>query len=93
MVKDLLLNVVRFFGLAFWIEIVTDKPNCTYYFGPFLSRGEAQMAEGGYVEDLREEGVQQLEVTVKRCKPQELTIFNEPEDLEWVKQPLRMIYQ
>ncbi|TVP68193.1 MAG: DUF1816 domain-containing protein, partial [Nodularia sp. (in: Bacteria)] len=61
-----------------WVEIVTQNPGCTYYFGPFLSSTDAKVALKGYVEDLEVEGAQGILVNVKRCKPGTLTI---PEDL------------
>jgi hypothetical protein len=73
----MLSKILEFLGLAFWVEIVTDNPKCTYYFGPFLSAKEAEAARGGYIEDLENEGAQGIAVTVKRCKPSNLTIFDE----------------
>jgi len=39
-----------------WVEIATEAPHCTYYFGPFNSVGEAQLNQRGYIEDLQQEG-------------------------------------
>ncbi|NEQ20449.1 MAG: DUF1816 domain-containing protein [Microcoleus sp. SIO2G3] len=75
--KEVLIKILQFLGLAFWVEIVTDNPCCTYYFGPFFSNEEAQAAKNGYVEDLENEGAQGIVVSVKRCKPSKLTIFDE----------------
>jgi hypothetical protein len=75
--KEVLIKILHFLGLAFWVEIVTDNPRCTYYFGPFFSDKEAQTAKGGYVEDLENEGAQGISVSVKRCKPTTLTIFDD----------------
>ena len=75
--KEVLIKVLNLLGLALWVEIVTDNPRCTYYFGPFFSTQEAQEAKGGYVEDLENEGAQGISVTVKRCKPTNLTIFDD----------------
>jgi len=61
-------------GLAWWIEVATGSPRCTYYFGPFSSVGEANAAQAGYVEDLEKEGAQEIVVDVKRCRPGQLTI-------------------
>ena len=36
-------------GKAWWIEIKTNQPACTYYFGPFDSELEAMAAKGGRV--------------------------------------------
>ena len=75
--KELVLQFLNLVGLAHWVEIVTTAPRCTYYFGPFLSRGEAEMAHRGYLEDLQGENAQGIVVTIKRCKPQDLTIFEQ----------------
>ena len=75
--KEVLIKILHFFGWAFWIEVVTTKPKCTYYFGPFLSEPEAIAAQSGYIEDLEVEGAQGIAVAIKRCKPSNLTIFDE----------------
>lgn len=75
--KEVVIKILQFLGLAFWVEIVTDNPRCTYYFGPFLSEKEASDAKNGYVEDLENEGAQGIVVKIKRCKPSDLTIFDE----------------
>lgn len=63
--------------LPWWVKIETQVPVCTYYFGPFESRREAQAHRGGYVEDLEGEGAQGLQVVIEQGNPQELTIFDE----------------
>ncbi|MEC4818377.1 MAG: DUF1816 domain-containing protein [Scytonema sp. PMC 1069.18] len=75
--KELLINVFQGVGFAWWVEIVTQNPRCTYYFGPFLSSADAQVALKGYVEDLEQEGAQGISVNVKRCKPDALTIADD----------------
>lgn len=79
--KELFTNILNLLGQAWWVEIITDKPRCTYYFGPFTSAQEAETFKPGYLEDLEKEGAQGIQVSVKRCKPTELTIFDETEDL------------
>jgi hypothetical protein len=64
-------------GLAWWVEIFTHKPNCTYFFGPFISLDEANAAQPGYVEDLEGENAQGIVVKIHRCRPKELTIFDD----------------
>jgi hypothetical protein len=76
-IKELLIKFLEVIGLAFWIEVKTDKPTCIYYFGPFLSKSEAIAAQSGYIEDLQNEGTQGINAIIKRCKPQTLTIFDE----------------
>ncbi|HEY9852257.1 MAG TPA: DUF1816 domain-containing protein [Leptolyngbyaceae cyanobacterium] len=58
-----------------WAEITTVKPCCIYYFGPFQELIEAKNASFGYVEDLKTEASQVIEVTLKRCQPDVLTIY------------------
>lgn len=79
MKDDLLLKVLDSVGFACWAEIITDYPRCTYYFGPFISKQEAETAKDGYIEDLEREGAQGISVIIKRCKPYDLTICEENE--------------
>jgi hypothetical protein len=72
--KETLINTANNLGLAWWVEIVTQNPRCTYYFGPFLNSVDAKLATKGYIEDLESEGAQGITVNVKRCKPDSLTI-------------------
>ncbi|PSB03426.1 DUF1816 domain-containing protein [Merismopedia glauca] len=71
--KEQLINILDLVGLAWWVEIVTDQPKCTYYFGPFLNAQEAHEAKTGYFEDLQAESAQGIKMVVKRCKPTQLT--------------------
>ncbi|MBC6452706.1 MAG: DUF1816 domain-containing protein [Hormoscilla sp. SP5CHS1] len=75
--KELMISSLNALGLAWWVEIVTDTPRCTYYFGPFTNKNEAEVAQSGYIEDLEKEGAIGITVVVKRCKPINLTIFEE----------------
>lgn len=77
--NEIWLSVLESVGLAWWVEIVTSTPACTYYFGPFSSSQEAETHKPGYIQDLKEEGAQGLKVVVKRCKPTQLTVFDENE--------------
>jgi hypothetical protein len=79
--KELWLRFLSLMGLAHWVEITTTSPRCTYYFGPFASRASAEDAHFGYLEDLKEEGAQGIQVVIKQCKPRDLTIFEEGEDV------------
>ncbi|MGK7874005.1 MAG: DUF1816 domain-containing protein [Xenococcaceae cyanobacterium] len=60
---------------GWWIEICTAKPICIYYFGVFDSRGEAELAKNGYIEDIDKEGSELISIHIKRCQPKQLTIF------------------
>lgn len=72
--KDSLISVLEQSRLALWVEIVTEQPRCTYYFGPFAFAKSAQEAVSGYIEDLKHESAQVIAVTFKRVQPRELTI-------------------
>ncbi|MBE9028150.1 DUF1816 domain-containing protein [filamentous cyanobacterium LEGE 11480] len=77
--KDILTGSLNAFGLAWWVEITTENPTCLYYFGPFNNAATAEIHKPGYIEDLNREGAQKIQVVVKRCKPKELTVFDETE--------------
>jgi Domain of unknown function (DUF1816) len=76
-IQEIWLDALEFFGLAWWIEIVTERPNCTYYFGPFASEKEAKAHKSGYVEDLESEASEGIRVQIERCKPSQITIDRE----------------
>lgn len=75
--KEFMISLLNFFGWAFWVEVVTETPRCTYYFGPFMSKKEAETAKAGYIEDLLQEGAQGISLKIKRCKPLNLTVYDE----------------
>lgn len=77
--QDFLISLLQLFGLAWWVEATTDSPRCTYYFGPFLTYRSANTEMAGYVDDLRQEGALGIKTAIKRCKPVQLTIFDETE--------------
>jgi len=76
-VKATFLSVLEELRLAWWVEIVTNKPQCTYYFGPFACFKEAELALPGYTEDLEDEESLGIAVAIKRCQPKDLTIFED----------------
>lgn len=78
--KEILTEILNAIGWAYWVKIETKQPNCTYYFGPFANFQEAKLSKVGYVEDLNQEGATGITIEIKRCKPRELTIFNEREE-------------
>ncbi len=79
-IEDVFTSYLEKLGLAWWLEIVTDRPPCTYYFGPFLSAKEAEVACSGFLDDLKQEGVEGIAFEIKQCQPLALTI--EPEEVE-----------
>lgn len=72
--KEVVTGFVRSLTAAWWVEITTAAPRCTYYFGPFTNIVEANHAQFGYVEDLTDEGAEKIIVTIKRCQPKVLTM-------------------
>jgi hypothetical protein len=76
-IQDIWSNALHLVGQAWWVKITTDRPSCTYYFGPFITAVEANAAKAGYVEDLESESAQGIQVAIERCKPVQLTIDRE----------------
>ncbi len=73
----------RLFGSVFgsskswWVEIKTEAPTCTYYFGPFDIEQEAHLAKRGYIEDLERESARNISATLLHCtEPSPLTVFD-----------------
>lgn len=64
----------------YWIKITTAKPSCTYYFGSFLTRQRAMLAQPGFIEDLETEHAEGIKAEVKYCQPQKLTFCEESRD-------------
>lgn len=62
---------------GWWIELQTAQPSCLYYFGPFANVSEAENSKLGYIQDLQEEGAQNITVKVRWCKPEQLTILRD----------------
>ncbi|GAB4278394.1 MAG: hypothetical protein Fur0025_04940 [Oscillatoriaceae cyanobacterium] len=60
---------------GWWVEIVTVEEPCTYYFGEFESKHEAEAAQHSYIQDLREEGHQNMLVQIWLGIPEKLTVF------------------
>jgi Domain of unknown function (DUF1816) len=74
-ISEIGADFLNFLGQAWWIEINTVQPKCTYYFGPFIDRHAANRSISGYIEDLESELAQGIQTYIKRCKPVELTIY------------------
>lgn len=73
--KSMLTDLWDGLGRATWVEITTQTPACTYYFGPFLTTQEAEEHKPTYVSDLEAEGAQGIQVIIKQCRtPDQLTI-------------------
>jgi hypothetical protein len=73
--RNLFTSFLDSVGLAWWIEIGTKQPPCTYYFGPFASQSEAKEAVDGYLQDLHNEGAVDIQVQIRQMPtPKTLTI-------------------
>ena len=57
-----------------WIKISTRNPDYIYYFGDFDSYWEAKKHKLGYIRDLKEEKAKIVNIEIKQCQPQRLTI-------------------
>ncbi len=54
--------------LAWWGQIATIQPYCSYYFGPFASDLEAEF-DPRWIEDLAHLGDQGITKQIKWCQP------------------------
>ncbi|NET08901.1 MAG: DUF1816 domain-containing protein [Symploca sp. SIO2B6] len=72
------LSGLQFLGLAWWIEVKTD--DCTYYFGPFSNKNDAESEKPGYIEDLEKEGASNIQASLMQGKPSQLTIDDVPSE-------------
>jgi hypothetical protein len=75
--EEVFVDYLEKMGIAWWIEIITKKPRCIYYFGPFPSSDKAQSSLGGYLEDLEQEKTQVINVDIMQGQPRKLTIFED----------------
>lgn len=73
-IEDIFTVCLEKLELAWWVEIITSQPACTYYFGPFITAKEAELSQNGYIEDLEQEKAQGIAVKIKQCQPMDLTI-------------------
>lgn len=58
----------------YWIEIKTENPICTYYFGHFDHPLAAKLMQQGYIDDLIDEDAIVVSVKIKQCQLDKLTI-------------------
>ena len=59
---------------GWWIEIKTDKPRYIYYFGAFDSYWDTISIKNDYIQDLEEEGAKIIDIQIKKCQPEQLTV-------------------
>ena len=78
-ILSLWTDILNVFHQAWWIEILTAQPKCTYYFGPFAGAWEAEVASKGFIEDLNGEFAQDIKIKIDRhSQPDLLTIEHDP---------------
>ena len=68
-------NIGNKLGLAWWAKIETNKPDSTYWFGPFTTKRSLEKNISSFIKDLSDEGSKNIKHTLVRCKKEEpLTI-------------------
>jgi hypothetical protein len=60
--------------IPWWVEIHTQFPTCTYYFGPFDTEKQAKVSQLGYMEDLIQEDAEIIFCQVKQFQPSAFTV-------------------
>lgn len=61
-----------------WVEVDTDSPKRTYYFGPYDSREEASDNTTSYIRDLEKKGAKKISINIKQGRqPTELRASEE----------------
>ena len=58
-------------GLAWWAKIETDQPSGTYWFGPFITKRSLNENITFFIEDLTQEGSENIKYSLVRCKKEE----------------------
>lgn len=53
-------------GREWWVEVDTESPNRTYYFGPYQSRDEASNNTSGYIKDMENKGSKNITINLKQ---------------------------
>ena len=66
------MNQIKKF--SWWVKILTDNPMYVYYFGEFKTYWEAEQSENGYIQDLKEEKAEIVDVKIGIYEPSETTI-------------------
>tara|TARA_Y100001968_G_C18791094_1_gene451196 strand:- start:136 stop:366 length:231 start_codon:yes stop_codon:yes gene_type:complete len=64
----LIRNFGNQLGLAWWAKIETQKPDVTYWFGPFLTKKSLNGNLKIFLDDLNKEGANQVTHSLVRCK-------------------------
>ena len=69
--KKLIRNFGNKLGLAFWAKVETVNPNATYWYGPFLTKRSLNKNLEKFLNDLSEEGYEDIKHSIVRCKKKE----------------------
>lgn len=65
-------------GREWWVEVDTDSPKRTYYFGPYETKDEASNNTSGYIKDLEKKGSKKISINIKQGRqPSQLTASDE----------------
>lgn len=75
--SDLKRSIAQMLSPDWWIRIETKVPDCVYYFGPFDHQEEAKASKNGYIDDLIQEGAEEITIHLERGSPQVLTIYDQ----------------
>ena len=59
---------------SWWIKILTDNPMYVYYFGEFNHYWQAESSKNGYIQDLKGEKAEIVDVAIGKYEPKETTI-------------------
>ena len=71
----LIRNFGNKLGLAWWAKIETEKPNVTYWYGPFITKRSLKENMPSFIQDISDEGSTNIKHSLVRCKKEEpLTI-------------------
>ncbi len=53
-------------GREWWVEVETDSPKRTYYFGPYDNKDEASNNTSSYITDLEKKGAKNIRINIKQ---------------------------
>ena len=62
-------------GLAWWAKIETNQPSGTYWFGPFITKRSLKENMSSFIQDLEDEGAENIKHSFVRCKKDEPLTF------------------
>ena len=68
-------NLGNKLGLAWWAKVETDTPSATYWYGPFITKRSLNKNLENFLNDLSEEGPENIKHSIMRCKKEEPLTF------------------